>query len=156
MKLNSNSLVGLKPEFPLVESGVYFAQIMSAEVVDSKKTEGGQNLKLEVMLLNDELPFRENGSVVTKHNKGVRITRYISLTPSEKYNPDTTLAEISRAITREGEAEKDDLELENLQGAYCKVKVAIRPATDKYNAANDLARFLPIKSEDNFIEPQNG
>ena len=45
------------------------------------------------------------------------------------------------------------IQLSDIDGKFCKIKIGINPATDKYAESNSIAGYFPIKEEDNFVPP---
>lgn len=146
MKLNTKALKEIELGVPVITDGVYYATVTKAEIIQNKSNTGN----------NLYLLFKIADPVVTKHdgtevaNRGqVVVSRYISLVPTNNYDPNVSLKELAVAI---GVPEGEDLNLEDLQGKKVKLKVAYREAKGGYNESNDIKRFLPLKPEDNFPE----
>ena len=143
MKLNTQNLKNVEIGIPVITDAVYFASIMKAEVKENK-SRTGNNLFLQFRVL-DPVVQTHDGREITNRGQVV-LSRYISLVPTDDYDPDKNLKELAVAI---GIPEGGDLNLEDLQGKKLKLKVVYRPAEGQYNESNDVKRFLPIKPEDN-------
>ena len=46
-----------------------------------------------------------------------------------------------------------DLDLDDIQGKYVKIKLGIRSATDTNDESNNVKALLPIKDTDDFTPP---
>lgn len=148
MILNKSKLSEVEVGFPVIEDGIYHCRL-SAEV-QPNKAKTGNNLIIKHEIL-DPVNDRQSGDPLERK---ITLTRYISLEPKEKYNPDETLKRLAVAIKSEG----DDLSLEDLQGAIVKCKVAYKPAErdpgtgKEYSEGNDIKGWDPV--EDDYIAPQ--
>ena len=145
-KLNTKALKEIELGIPVIASAVYFASISKAELKPNKSNTGN----------NLYLLFKIADPIVTKHdgteviNRGqVVVSRYISLVPTDDYDPNIALKELAVAI---GVPEGEDLNLEDLKDKKLKLKIAYREAQGQYGESNDVKRFLPLKPEDNFPE----
>lgn len=151
MKLNTAALstVALRP---VLADQTVFAVLKKAELKPTQS--GGQGLNVECRVLNPRIVLNDGKEI---DNFGVSLFRFISLTPTEKYNPDKTIKELAIAVG----IETDDIEVEQLNqpGLFLKLRVKYKAAgTDKksgksFPEGNEIAGFLPIKPEDNFTPP---
>ena len=154
MELNTKPLSQIdRNAFPLLAEGVYFAEIISAEI-KPKKSESGENLSLKFKILDEEVVTSKNETI---KNNGYTLNQYVSLTakPGSSYDPDQQLARLADAISGFGQAglsDPDKLQLEDLQGACLKLKIGISQATEKYSAQNTVKGWLPIEESDNFVK----
>ena len=139
MKLNTKALKDVETSQPLIEDGTYHARL-SAEVKPNKdKT--GQNLVITHEII-DPANNKQTGEPVTR---AIKLTRYVSLVETDKYDPNENLKRIATAI---GLEEDEDLELEALESAVCQVQVVTRPETEGSNGtiypeSNDVKAWLP-------------
>lgn len=150
MKLNTKSLNEIERGFPILAEQVLFAQL-SSEIKPSKNT-GNDILVITCRILDEEV-MKKDGTPMKNEGAKLKFTYNVSLAATEKYNPDTMLAQIADAITKEGDEPLDELDSDMIQDAYCKVKLGIRPANEKYNESNYVKALLPIKGSDNFTPP---
>ena len=147
MKLNTKSLAQVERGFPVFAQQVLFAQL-SAEV-KQKKSGDGQNLEIDCRILNEEVIKKDN-TIHENSNGKLSFKYFVSLQATDKYDPDKTLAMIADAIGLEPD---QDLELEDIQGAYVKVKLGIRPADARSDESNVIKSFVRITEEDGFTPP---
>lgn len=145
MKLNTKSLADVEVGFPIIADGVYFAQLK----VDTKenKQKDGTNLVVVAKILDETLLRRDTGEEFV--NKGMVLTRYVSLKETESYDPNQMLKRLALAVGHQS----DDITLEDLDGQYCKVQVVYKPAADGYGDGNDIKSFFAISDEDDFNPP---
>ena len=146
MKLNSTNLSEIKLGQPVLAEGVYFAKLSVA--VSPNKAKTGNNLVVTAKLLDETVVRREDGEEI--ENKGIKITRYISLVPTDNYNPDESLKQLALAV---GMEDPSEVNTEDIDGKCTKVMLAYSPANDRFGESNDLKRFLKIVPEDGFNEP---
>lgn len=147
MKLNTKSLASIERGFPVFAEQVLFAQL-SAEV-KQKKNGDGQNLEIDCRILNEEIT-KKDGTVHENANGKLSFKYFVSLQATDKYDPDTILAMIADAIGLDADA---DLNLEDINGAYVKVKLGIRPANDRSNESNVIKQMYRIQETDGFTPP---
>ena len=147
MKLNIKSLAQVERGFPVFAEQILFAQL-SAEV-KQKKSGDGQNLEIDCRILNEEVT-KKDGSIHENASGKLTFKYFVSLQATDKYDPDKTLAMIADAIGLEPD---QDLDLEDLQGAYVKVKIGIRPANDRSDESNVIKNMYRITEDDNFTPP---
>lgn len=148
MKLNTKSLANVDRGFPVLAEQVLFAQL-TAEV-KQKKTGDGQNLEIDCRILDPEV-MKKDGTFMDNSKGKMMFKYFVSLTATERYDPDKTLAMIADAVKLPRDA---DLELEDINGAYVKVKLGVRPANDRSDESNVIKSLLPIRDEDNFTPPE--
>lgn len=153
MKLNTKNLKDIEIGIPVLSKGTYFAKVRSKKI-EPNKTKTGNNLVVQFQVLNDELISNDGNKV---ENRGQCVyTRWISLVPTDKYDPDQAIKELSVASGRAKDDERD-FGLEDI-AEFMKIGMTVRPAgPDKDNiqrpAANNIDRFYPITPEDNFTPP---
>jgi hypothetical protein len=93
--------------------------------------------------------IKEDGTEI--ENKGrFKLTRRISLKPTDNYDPNTMLKELAIAI---GHPVEEDLTVENIVGAKCMIQVTIRAAEGNYAKSNDIRRFTKRADDDTFEDP---
>lgn len=160
MKLNQKALADVEIGFPVIAAGVYHARLNKPDLKENKMKDG-QNLVLNVTVLDNPLVLHKDGKEI--ENKGrLKMSRYVSLKPTNDYDPDERLKEIALAIKLPLEA---DLNLEDLEGKLVMVKVGVRgerpkddrnPSGDKYPESNEIERITPMKDDDTFTPPPFG
>lgn len=155
MKLNVKALKDVEIGIPVIAEGVYHARLDKVEVKPNKAGDGN-NLVIMVKILDTPVHLHLDGKEITNNGQVVN-TRHISLKPTDDYDPDKTLKELSVAIKLAPEA---DLNVEDLAGKIVMVKLGYRPETEdkvnpskKYQAQNVIERFTPIKDDDTFTVP---
>lgn len=147
MKLNQKSLGDVQVGQPVIAEGTYFAKLSTEIKENSKKT--GDNLFVTAKILDETL--RKYGDNEEFQNRGIKITRCVSLAPTEKYDPDEAVKRLAMAVGHEGE----DVERSDIEGKYCKVFIVFKPGTDAYpNDGNDISRFVKITEADGFNPPE--
>lgn len=147
MKLNTKSLADVQRGFPVLAEQVLFAELHAE--VKQKKNSDGQNLEIDCRILNDEV-VKKDGSPMSNANGKLSFRYFISLQPTEKYDPNISLAMVADAI---GLPKDADLDLDDIQGKYVKIKLGIRSATDTNDESNNVKALLPIKDTDDFTPP---
>lgn len=153
MKLNTKSLKDIEIGFPTFAPGTYFVKRLSAQV-EPNKHGTGNNLVIEVKLLDDKLITAKGEQLENKGN--FKLTTWIGLVATDKYDPDTRIKELALAAGRDEKSE-DDFGIEDI-AEYMKVTLGVQSAgKDKSGVdrpeSNSIKRFLPIKAEDNFTPP---
>lgn len=142
MQLNTTPLSQIELRSPVLADGSYHAKIVKKEVrPNTAKT--GNNLFLEFQVV-DPILTKLDGSQV-ENSGNATYTRFVSLVPTAKYDPNKALKELALALKLP--ADKENFELEDIQG-YVIVKMKYRPAEGQYQESNDIAGFLPV--EDTF------
>lgn len=153
MKLNTKKLSEVERGFPILAEGIYFAQI-EGDIKDTKNSEDDgtpkKKLVLKCKILND-IVMKKDGSEIP--NRNFSLIHTISLTATEKYDPDTAIAQLCDALCPEGEEIPDDVELDWVNDKCCKIQVAINPANKDWPESNRIKKFIQIKAEDNFEMP---
>lgn len=153
MQLNTKSLAEVEIGIPVLAAGVYHSRIKTAEVIENR-AQTGNNLKLGFTILDS--PVTKSDGVEIKNNGQAYATRYISLVPSDKYDPDKNMKELAVAI---GLAPEQDLQLEDLAGKIVNLKLSIQPArTDEssgrtFPESNSVDRVTVVKGDDPFEAP---
>ena len=155
MKLNQKALADVEIGFPVIAPGVYHARFNKPEVKPNKLKDGN-NLVLNCTILDNPLSLHKDGKQI--ENKGrVKLSRYVSLKPTDDYDPDERLKEIAVAIKLPAEA---DLNLEDLENKVVMVKVGYRPEREdkdqpgkKYPESNEIERITPVPEDDHFQAP---
>jgi len=154
MKLNTNNLKDVEAGFLVVAAGTYFAKVTSKKL-EPNKTKTGNNLVIQVKLLDDTL-IKFDGE--KRENKGnALVSRWISMLPTDKYDPDRSVKELAIASGRDEKSE-DDFNLEDI-AEYVKVVVDFEPAGKDPKTGkmlpdrNGISKFLPILPSDNFTPP---
>jgi hypothetical protein len=142
MKLNSKSLDEVKLGNPIIAPGIYFGRIEKADLKENN-AKTGWNLNIQFKLAGEELPANAGGMV---KNNGMSLFRTVSLVPTDKYDPDKVIKEVSVAVGHLSE----DTEPSDLIGKSCKVRVKYVAAEGQYDEKNEIAGFLPIKESDGF------
>lgn len=143
MKLNTKALADIEVGQPVIEDGIYHCRL-SAEIKENKK-KTGNNLVLTHEIL-DPVCKRDDGSPV---NRGVKLSRYISMVPGENYDPNETWKRLATALEL---PEGEDLQLEHLQGAVVRCQVVHKAAEGDYPEGNDIKGWQPKEAD--FIDPQ--
>ena len=142
MQLNTTPLSQIELRSPVLADGSYQAKIVKKEVrPNTAKT--GNNLFLEFQVV-DPILTKHDGSQV-ENSGNATYTRFASLVPTAKYDPNKALKELALALKLP--ADKENFEFEDIQG-YVIVKMKYRPAEGQYQESNDIAGFLPV--EDTF------
>jgi len=150
MKLNTKSLADIELGQPLIAPGTYFFRIEKAEV-SPNKARTGNNLVLELRLLDEKVMDWEGVKEI--ENRGLKYTRYTSLTITDTYDEDAmnrSLKEIAVAI---GLPDDADLNVEDIPGKCVKAQVRYREPEGTFSARNEIGKLYPIRPEDNFNEP---
>jgi hypothetical protein len=144
MKLNTKSLADVTLGTPLLTEGTYFGKVLKADVKqNSKKT--GNNLAVEVQVLDQEVVERDSGKVL-QNTGGFRLFRYISLVPTETYDPNRNLKELAVACGLPEDLE--DLDSNDLLEKVCKVVIKKKPADGQYAEGNDISGFKPVGEDE--------
>lgn len=154
MKLNTKPLADIELGLPVVAAGVYYLRIAKAEVKPNKQGDGN-NLYIMCKILDNPVVQHKDGAEI--QNRGQCIaSRYISLKPTDDYDPDKALKELSVAIKNTPES---DLNLEDLLNKVVKGKLSVQPARKdentgkEYQESNSLDRFTPVADDDPFTPP---
>lgn len=147
MKLNTKSLKEIERGFPVLAEQVLFAEL-NAEI-KPKKNGDGQNLEVNCRILNEEV-LKKDGSTLNNDKGKLTFKYFVSLVPTAQYDPDKSLAMIADAIKLPEDA---DLDIEDIQGKYVKIKLGIQPARDGRDEQNNVRALLPIKDTDDFTPP---
>ena len=137
MKLNTRALSEVESGFPVIADGTYTVKIHKAEVKQNKANTGN-NLKL-VFQVTDDPVIDRNGKELTNRNN-VFVSRYISLVPTDDYDPDRNLKELATAIQL---PKDEDLRSEDLVGKVVKIKVTFKPAEGSFAEGNDVKSIYP-------------
>lgn len=151
MKLNTKPLKDIEIGIPVLCAGVYYARVHKAELKPNKSGDGN-NLVVMFKVLNPTVHLHATGEEL--ENRGqVVMTRYISLKPTDKYDPDKSLKELAVAIKH---PETEDFELSSLEGKLLKIKVAVsenrkdEATGNEYPPSNDIKGFSKIGDDDPF------
>ena len=148
-KLNFKRLTEAKaPGFKLLANGLYIIKVVGFEIKEKNPGKPVANWTLDV-LPGDNVMFSD-GEVVTTTQK---LWHSYSLTPSDKYDPDSRLRELVEAVDA-ALLEKDELLLSEVYGKFAKVQVITEPERhDKvtnrtYPARNAIKTFTPCTPEE--------
>lgn len=143
MPLNTKPLKDVTIGQPVVCEGDYHARL--DVVVKDNKSKSGKNLVVQCTILEDEvLDYHTEEPIKTK--TGIKLTRYISLVPTENYDPDEQLKRLALAVSA---PEDEDLEVEHLQGQVVRIAVVYKPAEGEYQEGNDIKAFM--KPDEEFV-----
>jgi len=145
MKLNTQPLSDVKVGQPIIADGTYFARLKLT--VGPNKAKTGNNIVVKARIISETLTRRDTSEEF--QNKGITLTRWVSLVTTDNYNPDESVKLLALACGHEG----DDVELEDIDGKYVKINVGYAPASGQYNESNDIKKFVKIVPEDGFNEP---
>lgn len=140
MKLNTRALSEVESGFPIIADGTYNAKIHKVEVKPNKAGTGN-NLKL-LLQITDQTVVNYEGKEMQNRNN-IFVTRYISLVPTDDYDPDRNLKELATAI---GLPADEDLTTEALAGKELRVKVAYKAPEGQYPAGNDIRSFYALRN----------
>ena len=150
MIINAESLKDVRTEYPVLEPGLYPARIVTVtQEPNSKNT--GNNLILELLFLDATLPLHHGGEIP---NQGLKLKFYVSLAPTEKYDPRVNLARLYDAIGLDRDAQ---LTTEDLQNVCVVAKVKYNPARDdaatgkSYSESNSVDMLIHVGED--FVEP---
>lgn len=150
MKLNTAPLSEIEIGVPVIAPGTYFAKIKEDKVeMKPNKDKSGNVLHIPVSIVNDVILSQKDGKELANRGQFV-LTHYISMVEKNGYHPDQKLKEL--AVACKVPEDKQDFETSDIAG-YVKVKVGYKAAEGQYQEGNFIDRVLPIKDEDNFIEP---
>ena len=151
MQLNTKPLSGIELGTPILTVGSYHARIKAELKANAKGT--GDNLVVDVKVLDAVVYAHGDGKEIK--NKGqINLRRYVSMVPSDNYDPDKACKELSVAL---GKSPDEDLLLEDLQGAEIMVKLGYEgdrhdPGTGKtYAASNKVDGFRKTPDDDPFM-----
>ena len=127
--------------FPLLSEGLYDMEIQEV-TEESNKAKTGTNLKIVVVTTKDSVSPK--GEAL---NRGMKLTSYIGLTETEKYNTDSIKRNVAGFVQAVGCGITKVKPFDQFKGKIVRVKVSIRPAgKDKTGvereAANDL-KWVP-------------
>jgi len=147
MKLNTKSLKDVERGFPVLAEQVLFAEL-NAEI-KPKKNGDGQNLEINCRVLDEEVT-KKDGSFLPNTKGKLTFKYFVSLVETPNYDPNKSLAMIADAI---GLDEDADLDIEDIQGKYVKIKLGIQPAKDGRDEQNSVKAMMRIKDSDNFVPP---
>lgn len=131
----------------LLEKGQYAFVELSCEVKQNKDNTGN-NLIVEAKFIGNPPLTTTAGGEVNYDGKTIR--QYVSLVRKDNYDPDIQVKRIAQACNYSGHGR---IQLSDIDGKFCKIKIGINPATDKYAESNSIAGYFPIKEEDNFVPP---
>lgn len=146
MKLNRTALSEVELGQPIINEGTYFARLSVTTKENNAKT--GMNLVVTAKLHDDTLTKRADSSEF--QNRGIKLTRYISLVPTDNYNPDESIKQLALAVGHDG----DDVDTADIEGRDCKVVIGYAPANDKFKRdSNPIDRFVKITEADDFNPP---
>ena len=146
MKLNTQPLSDVKIGQPIIADGTYFAKLSVA--VTPNKAGTGNNLVVKAKIIDDTLTRRDTNEQFK--NKGITLTRWVSLVPSDNYNPDEAVKILALACGHEG----DEVDEADIHDKFVKVNVGYSPATEKFNRdSNDIKKFVKITEADQFNPP---
>lgn len=150
MQLNTKSLVDVEIGQPLFADGIYHCTVFKAEVKPNKARDG-QNLEVTIQPAEPVIVTKDGKELP---NKGrFKLTRRISLKPTDSYDPNTMIKELAVAV---GHDVTKDFMVEDLQGKRLMVNIVVRPAEGAYPESNDIRRFSPVKEDDTFDWPALG
>ena len=153
MKLNTKPLSGIELRQTVVAAGPYYGRISNVEVKPQIANPAKTNLVVEVTILNPEVTSVK-GEVV--ENKGIRLTRNISMTETENYDPARRYKELAVAIGHPA-AEDDTVDFndQDMMNQDVEVIVEVEQAVSgvssttgksfDYPERNGIKRFQKIK-----------
>jgi hypothetical protein len=95
MKLNTEPLSGIELRQTVVTAGPYYARISAVEIKPQVADPSRTNLIVEVTLDDPEVT-NTKGEIV--ENKGIRLSRNISMHKTEKYDPGRRYKELAIAV----------------------------------------------------------
>lgn len=154
MKLNTKALAEVEIGIPVIQEGVYHARLDKVEIKPNKAG-NGSNLYIMVKVLDNPVMLKSDGKEI--ENKGqVVCSRYISLQPSDTYDPNKILKELAVAINHPAD---QDLEETHLKDKIVMVKIGWQDkrkdetSGKEYPASNTIDRFTPVPAEDTFTPP---
>ncbi len=134
-------LTGVDTSFPLLAAGLYDMEIKEvSKVPNNAKT--GDNLKIVVVTTKDALDVKGQ-----RLNAGMKLTSYIGLSETPKYNQDDIKKNCAVFVQAVGCGITRINPLEQFAGKIVRAKITIRPAgPDKTGvqreAANDI-KWVP-------------
>jgi hypothetical protein len=153
MKLNTEPLSGIELKQTVVASGPYYARISAVEIKPQVVNPTRTNLIVEVTL-NDPEVTNTKGEIVD--NKGIRLTRNISMHQTDKYDPNRAYKELAVAIDHPA-ATDDSIDFNDSDMLNQSVEIIVgvneaesgtNEATGKkfdYPQRNTIRRFNKIK-----------
>lgn len=148
MKLNTKPLKDIEFGFPVLAAGTYFARVIG-RAVKPNKASTGNNLVLEFQILDDTI-VKHDGTKI--ENKGqIKLTSYIGLVATDKYDPNTRIKELAVASGRDKDSE-DDFDVDDI-AEYMKIKVSYKAAEGQYGEGNSIDGYKPITDADQFSPP---
>ncbi len=124
----------LDRKYDPIPKGIYIMEIENELVVeDSKNTPGNQIVKVELRVMDDE------------EYKGRKVfdTLVISSDPETAKKCEWKIAQIaisSGICTKE--TLKDGVDIGELKGKVCNVKIGVKPKTDEYDAKNVVKEYM--------------
>jgi hypothetical protein len=133
MKLNVKQLKDVETGIPVLATGTYLARI--SVTVEDNKAKTGQNLVVKHKILDPEVVKGDDGKVLENHGQCM-VTRWISLVPTDKYDPDRAIKELGLACGID--VDNDDVTTEALEGSVVKVKVRYEEAEGANPARSDV------------------
>lgn len=131
MALNTKTLKDVETSQPVIEDGIYHARLSCVLKENNAKT--GNNLVLTHEII-DPANRKDTGEPV---GRSIKITQYISLVPTEKYDPDENLRRIAEAV---GHNLNEPLELEHIEGMVCRVVIGSE-SDEKYGEQNRIKKW---------------
>lgn len=150
MKLNTKPLKDIEYGFPVIAAGTYLVGFLPQpeSMIKSNKAGTGNNLQVRIVVLDENL-IKADGSKFENHGQ-VKLTKYISLVPTEDYNPDSMLKEL--AVACQVPADKEDFEISDIKGIG-RAKISYRPAEKQYSEGNSVDRFYALKEGEETVNP---
>ena len=142
MKLNTAALSNVTLGTPVLAAGKYFARITKVEEKPTRDN-SGTYINITCQLHGQELPLHSGGMV---KNNNFNVFRGISTKVTENYDPNRMWKELAVAVGHEG----DELEDSHLIGKDVAINLTYKAAEGSFKEGNEIARFLPIKPEDQF------
>ena len=140
MGLNTKNLKDVETRMPVIEDGIYHARLSCILKENNAKT--GNNLVITHEIL-DPMNRKDNGEPL---ERTVKLTSYVSLVETEKYDPNENLRRIAEAV--EHPLDKP-LELEHIEGMVVQVKVGSE-TSEKYGEQNRVVSWMA--KDDAFID----
>lgn len=148
MKLNTKPLKDIEFGFPVLSSGTYYAKTTS-RAVKPNKAGTGNNLVLEFQILDPEV-IKHDGTKT--ENKGqIKLTSYIGLVATDKYDPNSRIKELAVASGRDKDSE-DDFDVDDI-AEFMKLKISYKAAEGQYGEGNSIDGYKPITDADQFVPP---
>jgi len=165
MKLNTKTLTEVELGIPIIAEGVYHARMSKQsgkDWVQANKRGDGNNLVIMFRILDPIVMSRKDGKEV--QNRGqICLTRWFSLVPNEKFDPDQGMKELAVAIKHDQTQDFGTEALDAFGDGVVMVKVGFQeeqkadpnsnPPKKAYPAGNTVERVTPLPEDDAFTPP---